>query len=53
LITPAEIPLGELTKTNAKGIDNTPSHAAVLNLENLCENWLEPLREKSRRQKGE
>ena len=39
--------LGELTKTSAKGIDNTPSHAAVLNLKNLCENWLEPLREKS------
>ena len=36
--------LGELTKTNAKGIDNTPSHAAVLNLKNLCENWLEELR---------
>ena len=39
--------LGELTKTSAKGIDNTPSHAVVLNLKNLCENWLEPLREKS------
>ena len=39
--------LGELCKTSAKGIDNTPSHAAVLNLKNLCENWLEPLREKS------
>ena len=39
--------LGELCKTSAKGVDNTPSHAAVLNLENLCENWLEPLREKS------
>jgi hypothetical protein len=39
--------IGELTKTSAKGIDNTPSHAAVLNLKNLCENWLEPLREKS------
>ena len=40
--------LGELTKTNVKGIDNTPPHAAVLNLRNLCVNWLEPLREKSR-----
>ena len=40
--------LGELTKTSVKGIDNTPPHAAVLNLRNLCENWLEPLREKSR-----
>ena len=39
--------IGELTKTSAKGIDNTPSHAAVLILKNLCENWLEPLREKS------
>ena len=36
--------IGELTKTSAKGIDNTPSHAAVLNLKNLCENWLEELR---------
>ena len=39
--------LAELCKTSVKGIDNTPSHAAVLNLKNLCENWLEPLREKS------
>ena len=39
--------LGELCKTSAKGVDNTPSHAVVLNLKNLCENWLEPLREKS------
>ena len=39
--------LGELCKTSAKGVDNIPSHAAVLNLKNLCENWLEPLREKS------
>ena len=38
--------IGELTKTSAKGIDNTPSHAAVLNLKNLCENWLEPLRQR-------
>ena len=36
--------LGELTKTSVKGVDNTPSHAAVLNLKNLCENWLEDLR---------
>ena len=36
--------LAELTKTNVKGIDNTPPHAAVLNLRNLCENWLEELR---------
>ena len=39
--------LGELTKTSVRGIDNTPSHAAVLNLKNLCENWLEGLREKA------
>ena len=38
--------IGELTKTSAKGIDNTPSHAAVLNLKNLCENWLEELRQR-------
>ena len=36
--------LGELTKTNVKGINNEPPHAAVLNLRNLCENWLEILR---------
>ena len=33
-----------MIKTNAKGLDNTPPHAAVLNLKNLCENWLEDLR---------
>ena len=38
--------LGELTKTNVKGISNVPPHAAVLNLKNLCENWLEPLRQR-------
>ena len=37
--------LGEMTKTSVKGVDNTPHHAAVLNLKNLCENWLEPLRQ--------
>ena len=36
--------LGEMTKTDVKGVDNTPSHGAVLNLKNLCENWLEDLR---------
>ena len=36
--------LGEMTKTSAKGFDNTPSHGAVMNLKNLCENWLEDLR---------
>ena len=36
--------IGELTKTSAKGIDNTPTHGAVMNLKNLCENWLEDLR---------
>lgn len=40
----AHFTLGEMTKTSAKGIDNTPSHAAVMNLKNLCENWLEDLR---------
>ena len=41
--------LGEMTKTNAKGFDNTPSHGAVMNLKNLCENWLERLREEYNR----
>jgi uncharacterized protein YcbK (DUF882 family) len=36
--------LGEMIKTSAKGIDNTPPHAAVLNLKRLCEEWLEDLR---------
>lgn len=36
--------LGEMIKTSVKGIDNTPPHAAILNLKNLCENWLEELR---------
>ena len=36
--------LGEMIKTSVKGIDNTPSHAAVMNLKNLCENWLEDWR---------
>ena len=36
--------LGEMIKTKAKGLDNTPPHAAVINLKNLCENWLEDLR---------
>ena len=36
--------LGEMIKTNAKGLDNTPPHGAVINLKNLCENWLEDLR---------
>lgn len=40
----AHFTLGEMTKNSAKGIDNTPSHAAVMNLKNLCENWLEDLR---------
>ena len=41
--------LGEMTKTSAKGVDNTPSHGAVMNLKNLCENWLEKLREEYNR----
>ena len=37
--------LGELCKTSVKGVDNTPPHAAVLNLKRLCQEWLEPLRQ--------
>ena len=37
--------LGELTKTSVKGVDNTPNHAAVLNLKRICQDWLEPLRQ--------
>ncbi len=37
--------LEELTKTSVKGVDNTPNHAAVLNLKRLCLDWLEPLRQ--------
>ena len=44
--------LGELTKTSVKGVDNTPPHAAVLNLKNLCV-WLEALREEYNRRYGE
>ena len=44
--------LGELTKTSVKGVDNTPNHAAVLNLKNLCV-WLEALREEYNRRYGE
>ena len=37
--------LGELCKTNVKTADgNIPSHVAIENLKNLCENWLEDLR---------
>ena len=36
--------LGEMTKTKVKRLSNVPTHAAVLNLKNLCENWLELLR---------
>ena len=41
--------LGEMTKTSAKGVDNTPSYGAVMNLKNLCENWLEKLRDEYNR----
>ena len=44
--------LGELTKTSVKGVDNTPNHAAVLNLKNLCV-WLEALRAEYNRRYGE
>ena len=37
--------LGELTKTSYITSDgNIPSHKAIENLKNLCENWLEDLR---------
>ena len=37
--------LGELCKTNHQTADgNIPSHVAIENLRNLCENWLEDLR---------
>ena len=37
--------LGEVTKTNVKTAgENIPSHVAIENLKNLCENWLEELR---------
>ena len=38
--------LGELTKTNAKTPDgNIPARVHIENLKNICENWLEPLRQ--------
>ena len=38
--------LGELTKTSVKTEDgNIPSRVAIENLTNLCENWLEALRQ--------
>ena len=38
--------LGELCKTSVKTKDgNIPSHVHIENLKNLCENWLEPLRQ--------
>ena len=37
--------LGELTKTSYIMADgNIPSHQAIENLKNICENWLEDLR---------
>ena len=37
--------LGELTKTSYYTSDgNIPSHVAIENLRNICENWLEDLR---------
>ena len=37
--------LGELTKTSYHTADgNIPSHVAIENLKNICENWLEDLR---------
>ena len=38
--------LGELTKTSYHPIDgNIPNRVAIENMINLCENWLEELRE--------
>ena len=38
--------LGEMTKTSYHPIDgNIPNRVAIENLTNLCENWLEELRE--------
>ncbi|SEM46867.1 Peptidase M15 [Prevotella sp. ne3005] len=38
--------LGEVTKTSVKTAgENIPSRVAIENLKNLCENWLEELRE--------
>ena len=37
--------LGELCKTSYHTLDgNIPSHVAIENLRNICENWLEDLR---------
>ena len=37
--------LGELCKTSYHPVDeNIPSHVAIENLRNICENWLEDLR---------
>ena len=37
--------LGEVTKTSVKTAgENIPSHVAIENLRNICENWLEDLR---------
>ena len=37
--------LGEMTKTSYDTTDrNIPSHVAIENMKNLCENWLEDLR---------
>ena len=37
--------LGEVTKTSVKTADgNIPSHVAIENIRNICENWLEDLR---------
>lgn len=43
--------LGELTKTSFKTPDNNePPLKAISNMIDLCENWLEPLRERYNRQ---
>ena len=46
--------LGELTKTSYHTLDgNIPSRVAIENLKNLCENWLEILRERYNRRYGD
>ena len=45
--------LGELCKTSYHTLDgNIPSRVAIENLKNLCENWLEILRERYNRRYG-
>ena len=46
--------LGELCKTSYHTLDgNIPNRVAIENLKNLCENWLEDLRERYNRKYGD